>query len=60
MSEILVLQALYCFVWFLVYVDMGLLSSNGVTGTSSTDPNNTSQDANIEGGMQVIHSICLV
>lgn len=48
------LQALYCFVWFLVYVDMGLLSSNGVTGTRSTDPSNTSADANSEGGMQVL------
>ncbi|CAL8460810.1 g341 [Coccomyxa elongata] len=46
------LLALYCFVWFLVYVDTGLLSSNGVTGTRSTDPNNTSTDAASEGGMQ--------
>ena len=45
-------QALYCAVWFLVYVDQGLLSSNGVTGTASTDPGDTSADAQTEGGLQ--------
>lgn len=44
------LQALYCFVWFLVYVDMGLISSNGVTGTRSTDPSDTESSV---GGLQV-------
>ena len=44
-------QALYCFVWFLVYVDMGLISSDGVTGTSS-DPSDPAQSGQL-GGLQV-------
>ena len=47
------LQAIYCLVWGLVYVDQGLLSSNGVTGTRSTDPSNTAADADQQGGLQV-------
>ena len=39
--------------WFLVYVDMGLISSNGVTGTASGDASNTSQAAQTQGGLQV-------
>ena len=47
------MQLLYCFVWGLVYVDQGLLSSNGVTGTRSTDPSNAAVDAGSQGGLQV-------
>ncbi|CAK0783469.1 hypothetical protein CVIRNUC_006668 [Coccomyxa viridis] len=46
------LLLLYCFVWGLVYVDQGLLSSNGVTGTRSTDPSNAAVDAGNQGGLQ--------
>lgn len=46
-------QAIYCLVWGLVYVDQGLLSSNGVTGTRSTDPSNNAADADQQGGLQV-------
>ena len=51
-------QALYCAVWFLVYVDQGLLSSNGVTGTASTDPGDTGADAQMEGGLQASEPHC--
>ena len=46
-------QLLYCLVWGLVYVDQGLLSSNGVTGTRSTDPSNSAVGADTQGGLQV-------
>ena len=45
-------QLLYCFVWGLVYVDQGLLSSNGVTGTRSSDPSNTAVGADDQGGLE--------
>ena len=47
------MQLLYCFVWGLVYVDQGLLSSNGVTGTRTTDPSNSAAGAGDQGGLEV-------
>ncbi len=50
-------QLLYCFVWGLVYVDQGLLSSNGVTGTRSSDPSNSAVGAGDQGGLEVSSKI---
>ena len=46
--------------WGLVYVDQGLLSSNGVTGTRSTDPSNAAVDAGDQGGLQVTRKMQLL
>lgn len=52
-------QLLYCLVWGMVYVDQGLLSSNGVTGTRSTDPSNSAVGADSQGGLQVRQHMCV-
>ena len=46
--------------WGLVYVDQGLLSSNGVTGTRSTDPSNAAVNASDQGGLQVARKLQLL